>query len=229
MLRAVTYQDRVTAETLRPWLRRSRFTMIPSTLCTSPDVNQQGDALLHSLFNRFLHLSLFPFLSIVSSSAAKQFWSQGAICQSSQNGWPQKNQPLPAVLHWEAFGLQCTEKKKSNWAIFNFSFLVLILNVFLICNIHWVWANPHHWSGQLWLSQLSWTLSTFTSSHHRLNLDMSFGAGGVDLACRGGGWGLTWMDLFYSFLWSYLYSLLSVFYKRGDLGIHTITRSHFVR
>ncbi len=46
---------------------------------------------------------------------------------------------------------------------------------------------------------------------------MSFGAGGSCMS----GWGLTWMDLFFSFLWSYLYSLLSVFYKRGDLGIHT--------
>lgn len=52
---------------------------------------------------------------------------------------------------------------------------------------------------------------------------MSFGAGGVDLACwgGGGGGGLTLIDLFFSFLWSYLDSLLSVFYKRGDLDIQT--------
>lgn len=72
MLRAVTYQDRVMAETLRPWLRRSRFTMIPSTLCTSPDINQQ-ETHFYTPSSICLSLFLFLFLSIASSSAAKQF------------------------------------------------------------------------------------------------------------------------------------------------------------
>lgn len=74
------YQDRVMAETPWPWLRRSRFTMTPSTPCTLPDVNQQET---HLYTPSTISVSLFLVLSVASSSAAKQSWSQGAIRESS--------------------------------------------------------------------------------------------------------------------------------------------------